>query len=87
MGTILSLDGLEKSTIRIEEAMVMKITLEPRWIYGRLMYFPRCTISECLARLGNTRRVKSHTLSQEEVDSLKAVGFRVKLVASEPKTT
>jgi hypothetical protein len=63
----------------------MKITLEPKWVYGRHLFYPRCVLSEGLARLGNSRAVKQHSFTQYEVDLMKSIGIKVEFMASDPK--
>lgn len=61
--------------------MSTKLTLTTKNVYGRVLGYPSCAPSRCLA---GAFKVKSFTM--EQVRTLRALGFAVVLVA-EPLTT
>lgn len=58
----------------------MKMILQPRRQYGKVLYWPMCEISRTIASLHRDKRSKTHVLMKREVDALKGIGFEVELV-------
>lgn len=58
----------------------MKLTLQPRRFYGKIIYFPLDPVSRVLAELHRDRRANNRVLTKREVDLLKSVGFEIELI-------
>jgi len=58
----------------------MKMTLQPRSKYGRILFYPMCEISKAIASLHRDKRVANHILTGREVGLLESIGFKIELV-------
>jgi hypothetical protein len=59
--------------------MKHRLKLEQLSVYGRELIYPRCKISEVLARLAGTK-----TLSQHQVTLLESIGYRIDWITAKP---
>ena len=58
----------------------MKMILQPRRNYGKVLYWPMCPTSKAIASLQRDKRIKEHTITKLEMDLLESIGFKIELI-------
>ena len=65
----------------------MKIKIQSRVVYGRVLHYPMCETSKRLSLLGRRRRkLLVHTFNETDLELLRELGYEIEQVPQFPGT-
>jgi hypothetical protein len=57
-----------------------KLLIQPRRVYGRVLYYPMCHFSRFLSRLGKRKNQTGYAIAEKVIRKLQKFGFVIEFV-------